>query len=382
MASPAKSRILVVDDEEAILETMTYTFEEDYEVHTSPDAARALQILEAEGPFAVVISDQRMPDMSGVAFLERVFELHPATIRIILTGFADMDAIVKAINLGHVYAYIAKPWEPAQLKQLVQHAAEHYELAERNARLLTALRRTNRFLEAVMDRLDVAALAVDAAGSVRQANRLARDYLGLGRDPHGRPLAQILEERGLGDLGAAALRLAADPERRTEELDVHVAGCPLRLRVSVQTLDDPEDGELGRVLLMREISHEPARRRVDELVAEISSEDGPLRERIGKTVAELRSFAEAGGESRVASPGMADLAERTSRTLTALESWLAVDDALALEDYPDAQLLLDRMRIAAARWPLPDRIPARVAQLARSVEVYYESGENRKERIL
>ena len=68
--------------------------------------------------------------------------------------------------------------------------------------------------------------------------------------------------------------------------------------------------------------------------------------------------------------------------MTALENWLAVDDALAAEAYPDAQLLQDRVRIARSRWPLPDEIPSRVLELERRVEAYYESGENPKRRTL
>jgi hypothetical protein len=79
---------------------------------------------------------------------------------------------------------------------------------------------------------------------------------------------------------------------------------------------------------------------------------------------------------------MAEQGERISRTLTALEHWLSVDQALASEAYPDAQLLRERMRLAMARWPLPDQMPERVLELARSVESYYESGENPKRSIL
>ncbi len=129
-----RPRLLVVDDEEAILETMTFTFEDDYEVLTSPSAKKALHLLDERGPVAVVLSDQRMPEMTGVEFLTEVFNRHPETVRIILTGFADMDAIIHAINDGHVYAYITKPWEPAQLKQVVLRAVQHYEL-ERAARV-------------------------------------------------------------------------------------------------------------------------------------------------------------------------------------------------------------------------------------------------------
>src|SRR5262245_47412216 len=192
MAMSPRPRILVVDDEEAILETMTFTFEDDYEVLTSSSARDALALLEREGPVAVVISDQRMPEMTGVEFLAKVFALHPTTVRIILTGFADMDAIIRSINDGHVYAYITKPWEPDQLKQVVRRAVEHHALAVENERLVRDVRGANPFLEAVMDELDTGALAVDADGIVRAANRLAREYLGLGADARARTLGQAL----------------------------------------------------------------------------------------------------------------------------------------------------------------------------------------------
>ena len=86
--------------------------------------------------------------------------------------------------------------------------------------------------------------------------------------------------------------------------------------------------------------------------------------------------------SRIDSPGMSELSERVMRTLTAVENWLEVDDMLAQQDYPDSQLLRDRMRIAMARWPLPDEVPERVQALARRVAEYYESGENPKQPVL
>ena len=106
MTTESRPRILVVDDEEAILETMTFTFEDDYEVFTCTDARRALDLLDQHAPFAAVLTDQRMPNMSGVEFVTEVWKRHPATVRMILTGFSDMEAIIQAINDGHVYAYV------------------------------------------------------------------------------------------------------------------------------------------------------------------------------------------------------------------------------------------------------------------------------------
>jgi CheY-like chemotaxis protein len=374
----ARPRILVVDDEEAILETMTFTFEDDYEVLTSSSARDALALLEREGPVAVVISDQRMPEMTGVEFLARVFALHPTTVRIILTGFADMDAIIRAINDGHVYAYITKPWEPDQLKQVVRRAVDHHALAVENERLVGDLRGANFFLEAVMDELDTGALAVDAGGVVRAANRLARAYLGIGSDARGRPLEQALPA-AVREHVLPALSLESEAGVY-QEMDLPV-GRGVRLRVHARALAGPDGGALGRVILAREISHEPARRKLDEIVEGVVSAHGALRERLAAAQRDLAALVRELGETGVTSPGRAELRDRATRTQTAIEYWLAVDDALSREAFPDAQPLVDRMRLANQRWP-QQRLPERVRELARRVESYYESGENPKQPVL
>jgi PAS domain S-box-containing protein len=375
-------RILIVDDEEAILETMTFTFEDDYEVLTAASASRALELLDESGPVAVVISDQRMPEITGVEFLARVFERYPTTVRIILTGFADMDAIIRAINDGHVYAYITKPWEPDQLKQVVRRAVDHHRLAEENERLVGSLKDGNAFLEAVMDQLDTGALAVDADGVVRAVNEPARRYLGLTEDPRGRHLKEVLAETVLERVAGAAVRTSQDDEVTFEE--VHLpTGSGVNLRVRMHPLRAADGRDLGRVILAREITHEPLRRRLEEVVEALASTaDENLRERFGSAQQELGALVTEVRANEVNSPGMSELGERTSRTLTAIENWLAVDDALASNDFPDAQLLLDRMRVANSRWPLGDRLPARVRDLGQRVEAYYESGENPKRPVL
>jgi CheY-like chemotaxis protein len=380
---PDRTRILVVDDEEAILETMAFTFEDDYEVVTSSSPRDGLAQLDRHAPVAVVISDQRMPEMTGVEFLAEVYQRHPNTVRIILTGFADMDAIIGAINDGHVYAYVTKPWEPDQLKQVVRRAVDHHRLACENERLLAELRGANVFLQAVMDQLDTGALALDASGVVRAANRAARDYLGLADDPRGRALERILAGPELAAVGAAAARVAEAPGGACpEELELARGGRRLRLRISVQSLSDDASGAIGRVILAREVSHEPLRRRFEELVEAVARETGGLRSLLQRAQADLRKLAGEASGSDVGSPAMSELAERASRTATACDHWLAVDDSLAREDYPDAQLLRERMRVATSRWPFPDRLPARVQELARRVEAYYESGENPKQPVL
>jgi CheY-like chemotaxis protein len=372
-----RPRILVVDDEEAILETMTFTFEDDYEVYTSTDPRRALDLLDAKGPFAVVLTDQRMPDMSGVEFVTEVWRRHPTTVRMILTGFSDMDAIIQAINDGHVYAYITKPWEPDHLKQLMKQAVEHHKLAAENERLLGDLRRANRFLEGVIDELDSGAIALDHDGLIQAINRPVREYFGLTRDPRGRRFDELLADKGLTAVAEATMAVAADGNVTYYDVDVENH----RFRITTRSL--AAQGEpLGRVVLFREISHEPLRRRFDDLLGEWVSSEGPVRAHLEKGRSQLAELGEEVAGSAVHTPGMKELADRISRARTSVENWLAVDDALSKEEFPDAQVLQDRMRVANARWPLGDELPPRVADLAQRVADYYESGEQIREAIL
>ena len=382
MDATARPRILVVDDEEAILETMTFTFEDDYDVLTSSDARRALELLDENAPVAVVLTDQRMPNMSGVEFLTEVWRRHPATVRMILTGFADMEAIIQAINDGHVYSYITKPWEPDQLKQLMKQAVDHYDLAVENERLLTYLKQANVFLEAVMDELDTGALAVDAAGVIQAINRPARDYLALEGDPRGSGLDDVLTRHGLDAIRTTCQELAQDDAPAFEEVDVTVADRSYRVRVALRSLADASGETFGRVILLREISHEPLRRRYEQQLQRIVETETELRPVLEDARNGLRDLAGELEALRVDSGGAGELGEGLSRTLTALDNWLDVDDAMARDAYPEAQMLQDRMRVAHARWPLPDRVPARVRELARRVEAYYESGENPKRPVL
>ncbi len=382
MTGTVLPRILVVDDEEAILETMAFTFEDDYEVYTSNDARAALELLDEKSPIAAVLTDQRMPNMDGVEFLTEVCKRHPSTVRMILTGFSDMEAIIQAINDGHVYAYITKPWEPDQLKQVMKQAIDHYNLTIENERLVTDLQRANMFLEAAMDQLDTGALATDAAGVIQAVNRPARDYLALTGDVRRRALKDVLESHGLEDVAAASYRIAGDDAVRFEDVVVGEGERVHRLRITSETLRDGSEESFGRVVFLREISHEPLQRRFVEIVTGVIHREGSIRAELEGARDQLPALTAKVQGSRIDSPGMNELSVRVSRTLTAIENWLDVDDALAREDFPDSQVLQDRMRIAMSRWPLPDELPERVRELARRVEDYYESGENPKQRVL
>jgi CheY-like chemotaxis protein len=375
-------KILIVDDEEAILETMTFTFMDAYEVLVSNDAEKALRYFETDPPIAVVLTDQRMPRMSGVEFLREVYEHYPETVRIMLTGFADTNSTIQAINDGHVYAYVSKPWEPVELKQIVKRAVELHQLSMENKRLLDDLGRVNVFLEAVMDRLETGAIALDPSGVVQAANKPARSFLSMQGSPVGQEIGELLRASGLGNVGEAVMNVCQEQAGSFEDLQLRVADTPHRLRISSQELESDDGQKLGRVILFKEVSHEPLRRSFDEQIAGLASLEGGVREHFVAALESLATLSGDVGASQIASPSMAHLSELVSRTRTAIQSWLDVDELLGREDYPDAQLLIERMRVANDRWPHSDELPERVRELGKRVEAYYESGENPKERVL
>jgi response regulator RpfG family c-di-GMP phosphodiesterase len=127
LESPKKLKILVVDDEPDNLDLLYRTFGRDFQVLKADSGVTALQLLAQEGEVAVIISDQRMPEMKGTEFLSRTLPQFPDTVRIILTGFTDIEDLVEAINAGQVYKYITKPWNAGELKAVVQKAAESYD---------------------------------------------------------------------------------------------------------------------------------------------------------------------------------------------------------------------------------------------------------------
>ena len=120
-----KSAILCVDDEIDNVEVLERTFRTSYDVMTATSGLEALKILEQK-EVAVIISDQRMPQMTGVEFLQKSIVLCPDTIRILLTGYSDINSIIDAINTGQVYRYITKPWDIHDLKSTVARAVESY----------------------------------------------------------------------------------------------------------------------------------------------------------------------------------------------------------------------------------------------------------------
>lgn len=147
---PKKPKMLVVDDEPDNLDLLYRTFRRDFNVLKAESGIRALEVLGLEGEVAVIISDQRMPEMKGTEFLSKTVPQFPNTVRIILTGFTDIEDLVDAINSGQVYKYITKPWDPNELKMVVQKAAETYEVLKQRTEELHRAQTQIQLLATIM----------------------------------------------------------------------------------------------------------------------------------------------------------------------------------------------------------------------------------------
>jgi response regulator RpfG family c-di-GMP phosphodiesterase len=121
-----KIAVLYVDDEQNNLFSFTATFRLTFKVFTAPGGEEALNLLEKRG-FHVIISDQRMPQMTGVELFEKIQEKYPDPIRILLTGFADMTAVIDAVNKGKIFHYLTKPWNEEELTMTIERAYKAWQ---------------------------------------------------------------------------------------------------------------------------------------------------------------------------------------------------------------------------------------------------------------
>ena len=197
---------MVLDDEANVLKALQRLFmDEEYEVITAKSGEEALALIEQEAPVHVIISDYRMPEMDGVDFLRHVYEKWPDTIRIVLSGYADTASVVEAINEGHIYKFIPKPWNDDELKVTINKAVDLYFLQQENRMLSNDLQDANEELkqlnenleklveertkellfqnrvlthaQCILDSLPVAVLGMDMNGMIAQCNRKCAEYL-------------------------------------------------------------------------------------------------------------------------------------------------------------------------------------------------------------
>jgi len=152
MTAKEKRPLLVVDDEVNILHSLYDLLRLDYTVYTAQSGPEAMKIL-AENEVSVVMTDQRMPEMTGTEFLAQIKDRYPDIIRLVFTGYADVRAVIDAINDGNVYRYITKPWEPEDLKAVIAQAMEQHQLLADRKRLMAELKEANDSLQRANEEL-------------------------------------------------------------------------------------------------------------------------------------------------------------------------------------------------------------------------------------
>lgn len=201
-----KRAILLVDDEENILRSLVRLLRRDgYNILTASGGHAGLEILK-ENDVSVIVSDQRMPKMTGTEFLSKVKELYPDTVRIVLSGYTDLKTITDAINQGSIFRFLTKPWDDALLRANIEEAFQYHELQDENIRLTRELKQANKELsflnqdlekrveekthevilnmraaqisQEVLEDLPIAVLGIGDDGIIAVANRLAHDLLG------------------------------------------------------------------------------------------------------------------------------------------------------------------------------------------------------------
>lgn len=217
-------KILCVDDEQNVLKALCRLFmDEDYEILTAPSGEKGLEVLSSEPAIQVIISDYRMPGMNGVDFLKQVYDRWPDTMRIVLSGYADTATVVAAVNEGHIYKFMPKPWNDDELKIAIAHTVETYFLQKENQALTEKLGDSNEELKIlnenlerlvkertselifqnkvlvraqhILDHLPCGVMGLDTEGLIVQCNRRAVEILGQeGKNLFGMAGGDILPE--------------------------------------------------------------------------------------------------------------------------------------------------------------------------------------------
>ncbi len=209
--------LLVVDDEPDVLESLKHLFHRAYRVLTAESGAPAIEMLGREDVH-VILSDQRMPGMTGDAFLAQARHVRPDAVRMLFTGYADIQAVINAVNEGRIFRYILKPWDPIELEGVIKQAAEQYELLAERKRLIEELQQTNAQL-------------TRANQELAEANTLKGAFIEVASHEFNTPITLVL---GLSEL----LRLLnPDREPREREIVERIAGSARQLaRLVANTL--------------------------------------------------------------------------------------------------------------------------------------------------
>ena len=208
----AKPCLLVVDDEPDLVQSVQDLLRFDYRVLGATRPSEGLQLIERERVH-IVMSDQRMPEMTGVELLRRVKQTQPEAVRLLFTAYADLGAVIDAINEGNVYRYISKPWEVEELKATLRQAYDYYQLQEERRNLLKEVQAKNAQLEA-------------ANAELRRADELKKAFIKVASHELRTPLTILL---GLSEQASRMTKAQPDVHKWTDR--IHHAGLRLHDRV-------------------------------------------------------------------------------------------------------------------------------------------------------
>ena len=150
MTAPKKHTLLVVDDEADVCDSVHDLLRREFRVLRARNADEGLKLMR-ENEVHIIMTDQRMPKVTGVELLTSVMRGHPQAVRMLFTGYADLESIIQAINQGHIYKFLKKPWQPTDLEEAVREAAAEYERLVEQAETFNRLRSE---LERLRDRVE------------------------------------------------------------------------------------------------------------------------------------------------------------------------------------------------------------------------------------
>jgi DNA-binding NtrC family response regulator len=165
-------KIMIVDDEPANLRTLLRLFRQEYQVITAESGAEALTLLQ-QHDVALMISDQRMPQMTGIELMKKAVEVRPQMVKILLTGYTDIGALIESINSGLVYRYLTKPWNNDDLQLTVARALEYYEITKSNCLIAMENKRLRARLHSISE------MAVEGIDEGRDAGTRENRSAGL-----------------------------------------------------------------------------------------------------------------------------------------------------------------------------------------------------------
>jgi signal transduction histidine kinase len=153
ITEPTKSKILFVDDDPAIIDLFQISFAGEYDIYSASSGDEALEVYTRNPDIGVILSDYKMPGMSGIELLTRIYQINPETIRIVVTAYAEYESILEAINHGHVYQYVIKPWEPDHLEVILERGLTSWKLIRENRQMVKDMARMNEMLKKLSHKL-------------------------------------------------------------------------------------------------------------------------------------------------------------------------------------------------------------------------------------